>query len=612
MTHRPGIATGVLRLCAAVLVLGSASLAAAQPFAYVVGTRDDPAPGNSGIQVLTVIDTATNSKVANVPLGLSCLCVFSEFMDLLPDGSRLFVANSVSNTVSVLDTATNAIVNTVSVGASPGALRVGPGGTRLYVLDGYPSFNLSIFDAASLTKVGSIAVGAVQAYGLAISPDSTRAYVSTYGGDAVKVIDLAMGAVVAAIPVGRLPIGVDVTPDGQYVYVANYLGRTVSIISTATSTVVATLTVGGSANAIANSVRVTASGDRAYVASFPAAVVNTQTRTISATLQAGGRAVAFTPDESRAYFAASGLVSVVSMASNATIATIPFSAATEGQASAVVIAPPQPVDPPDQLEVVSIAGNLVTLRWVPPAAGARPTRYALEGGLGAGQVLASLPTAGPDPTITFAAPSGSFYVRVHALNGTRRSTASNEIQIHVNVPIAPSPPANLIAGVDGTALTLTWRNTFAGGAPLDLLLDVSGSTVASLSLGVTDVFTFAGVPPGTYTLSLRAANASGSSVASNPVTVTVPGTCPGPPEAPATVVAYRVGATIFVRWSPPAAGPAPSSYVLAVTGAFTGSFGTSGRSLSGAVGPGSYGLTVTAFNPCGAGVPGPTRTVVVP
>lgn len=611
MTHTPGPVTGLHGLCAAALIVAGASLAAAQPFAYVVGTRDDPAPGNSGIQVLTVIDTATNTKVANVPLGLSCLCVFSEFMALLPDGSRLFVANSVSNTISVLDTATNAIVSTVNVGDSPGALRVGPGGTRLYVLDGYPSFSLSIFDIASLTKVGSIPIGAVQAYGLAISPDGSRAYVSTYGADAVKVIDLTLGAVVATIPVGRLPIGVDVTPDGQFVYVANYLGRTVSIISTATSTVVATLTVGGSANAIANSVRVTATGDRAYVASFPASVIDTQTRTLSATLQAGGRAVAFTPDESRAYFAASGVVSVVSMANNGTIATIPFNAATEGQASAVVIAPPQPVDPPEQLEVVSITGNLVTLRWVPPATGARPTRYALEGGVGAGQVLASLPTAGPDPALTFVAPSGSFYVRVHALNGTRRSTASNEIQIHVNVPIPPSPPEHLIAGVDGAALTLNWRNTFAGGAPHGLWLDVSGSTVASLPLGVTDAITFPGVPPGTYTLSMRATNVSGSSAASNTVTVTVPGTCAGPPASPAAVVAYAVGTSIFVRWLPPAAGPAPSSYVLAVTGAFTGSFATAGRSLSGAVGPGSYGLTVTAVNACGAGSPGPTRTVVV-
>ena len=45
-----------------------------------------------------------------------------------------------------------------------------------------------------------------------------------------------------------------------------------------------------------------------------------------------------------------------------------------------------------------------------------------------------------DATFTFTAPTGSFYVRVHALNGAVRSAASNEIRIHVNVPAPPSAP----------------------------------------------------------------------------------------------------------------------------------------------------------------------------
>jgi YVTN family beta-propeller protein len=62
--------------------------------------------------------------------------------------------------------------------------------------------------------------------------------------------------VIATIPVGPSPVGIDVTANGKYVYVVNStldFGRgshinppaTLSVISTATNTVVDTITVGG-------------------------------------------------------------------------------------------------------------------------------------------------------------------------------------------------------------------------------------------------------------------------------------------------------------------------------------------------------------------------------
>jgi autotransporter-associated beta strand protein/YVTN family beta-propeller protein len=62
--------------------------------------------------------------------------------------------------------------------------------------------------------------------------------------------------VIATIPVGPSPVGIDVTPNGKYVYVVNSTldfgggshinpPATLSVISTATNTVVDTITVGG-------------------------------------------------------------------------------------------------------------------------------------------------------------------------------------------------------------------------------------------------------------------------------------------------------------------------------------------------------------------------------
>jgi hypothetical protein len=73
-----------------------------------------------------------------------------------------------------------------------------------------------------------------------------------------------------------------------------------------------------------------------------------------------------------------------------------------------------------------------------------------------------------------------------------------------------------------------------------------------------------------------------------------------------------VGNTVFVDWAPGPAGPAPTEYVLNVTGSFVGSFATNQRAISGAVGSGSYTLTVAATNACGTSTPSLPQTVVVP
>jgi YVTN family beta-propeller protein len=50
-----------------------------------------------------------------------------------PDGSKVYVANSNSNTVSVIATASNAVVATITVGAFAPGVAVTPDGSRVYV-----------------------------------------------------------------------------------------------------------------------------------------------------------------------------------------------------------------------------------------------------------------------------------------------------------------------------------------------------------------------------------------------------------------------------------------------------------------------------------------------
>ncbi len=97
---------------ALLLVTVGAVAAEAAPFAYVA---------NFSSNNVSVIDTATNTVVATVPVGTNPVGVA-----ITPDGAFACVANFTSNTVSVIDTASNTVVATVPVGSNPVGVAITP------------------------------------------------------------------------------------------------------------------------------------------------------------------------------------------------------------------------------------------------------------------------------------------------------------------------------------------------------------------------------------------------------------------------------------------------------------------------------------------------------
>ena len=267
--------------------------------------------------------------------------------------------------------------------------------------------------------------------------------------------------------------------------------------------------------------------------------------------------------------------------------------------------------PPADLRA-AVVGSSVSFAWTPPSTSVVPTGYVLEGGLSPGSVQARLPSPGTGTIFTLSAPVGVFHVRVRASIGQAESEPSPEIEVNVGVDGPPSPPTGLLGLADGDLLALAWQNTFAGGAPESIVLDVGGDRSERHQLPLlTDQFSFSGVPPGTYTFALRAFNASGESSPSNAVTLTFPGTCSAP-TTPANFSASNSGNTIVLSWSPPASGTAPTRYVLSVSGPIAGEFPVTGLALSGAVGQGTYTISVASANSCGTSVPTPTKTITIP
>lgn len=267
--------------------------------------------------------------------------------------------------------------------------------------------------------------------------------------------------------------------------------------------------------------------------------------------------------------------------------------------------------PPSNFRIIGRSGTAVTFAWTLPTTGPAPASLQLEGGFTPGSVLGALPL-GVTPSVTVALPTGSFYIRLRTLAAGQTSAASNEVLTHVNVPVAPSAPANLLGLTNGSALGLAWTPTFDGGESTGATLEVSGTHSGSLPLGAVDSFSFGSVPTGTYAFTVRQTGAGGTSVASSPVTLTFPSVCSGAPQVPANFLAFNSGGILFLSWDPPVNGAAPSGYLLNVTGSVVGTLPVVTRTFS-APGPaGTFNLSVIATNPCGASASTAIRTVSFP
>src|SRR5580704_6662264 len=101
---------------------------------------------------------------------------------------------------------------TIPVGHDATSVAVSPGGTRAYVTNFY-SNTISIINIASNQVTATIPAGH-RPYAVALTPNGQRAYVANVFGNTVTVIDTATDQITATIPVGIYPSAVAVSPGG--------------------------------------------------------------------------------------------------------------------------------------------------------------------------------------------------------------------------------------------------------------------------------------------------------------------------------------------------------------------------------------------------------------
>lgn len=266
------------------------------------------------------------------------------------------------------------------------------------------------------------------------------------------------------------------------------------------------------------------------------------------------------------------------------------------------------VQPPTGLAVSSLNGGTVSISWRAPLIGPAPTSYVLEGGVRPGEVMATIPINSTAPAFTFQAPPGAFYIRLRSVAGASTSRASGEVRIYVGATSGPTAPRSLTAYGNGSSVVLNWRNTFGGGEPMGITIDVAqnGARVASIPMPVTSTWSYDAVPAGTFAFTVRATNASGTSGSSNSVTLTFPLTGCSAPGGPASFSFRGSGRVVAANWLAPSSGTTPTRYRVEArlrnsnnTTTSLGTFYVTDTTISSPVGPGRYEVRVRSENICG-------------
>ena len=247
----------------------------AQP---IIGPSPNPAPvsfvfaistdGTSGSianpGAVSRIDVSGDSVSSVVPTGVA-----PAHATVTPDGTKIYVANSLENTVSESSTSSTGPVTTIDLAQLCGSCNARPvfvqttESGRVYVADSGDG-TVSVINTNSNVVMATVAVDPAffvsppslpkanpnaRPVALAELPNGTKIYSVNQGNSTVTSINTQDDSIATVIPFASAPIWAIASVDSAYVYVLDSSGK-ISVISTNSDTVVSSASAGAGANAI--------------------------------------------------------------------------------------------------------------------------------------------------------------------------------------------------------------------------------------------------------------------------------------------------------------------------------------------------------------------------
>jgi YVTN family beta-propeller protein len=183
----------------------------ARPYSVAVSVTDVAYVSEIATNQLARVDLSTLKVVDSVAVGI----VPTEIA-FNSTGSKAYVTNQFSQTVSVIDGAVAKVISGFSVRGNPFAVIVAPGDTIVYVTTAADS----LFGVRAATgEIKARLQVPIISNGFAVH--DSLLYVSTRDVGTVRVINLKTNQLLDTISLGGGPQGILVSPDGRELYVAN-------------------------------------------------------------------------------------------------------------------------------------------------------------------------------------------------------------------------------------------------------------------------------------------------------------------------------------------------------------------------------------------------------
>lgn len=191
---------------------------------------------NSNSSTVSIIDTRTNQVIDVIP-------GFDGPSGMVIDHARNIgyvnnyggpegVESGNGKTISLVNLDSNTIVGTIEVDLAPVALAIAPDGKFVYVInyvDGNPGTGTMNIIQTDINQVIDTVRGLFGPFSIALTPNGKFAYITNFGsnnfdpiGTTVSVINLKKHRITATINLALQPSGIGITPNGRFAYVSNY------------------------------------------------------------------------------------------------------------------------------------------------------------------------------------------------------------------------------------------------------------------------------------------------------------------------------------------------------------------------------------------------------
>ena len=158
---------------------------------------------NGMSNTVTVIKVADKSVVKTIPVGDDPVGAWPG-----ADG-KMYVDNEKGQSISIIDVAMLAVTETVNLGFTPGYAAYHPTRNELWVSQAGTGNKVTIFERMNggWMKMGEVVTG-LDAHAIVFTKDGSTAYVTNQGASTVSVVDVASRTKKQDIAVGKKPNGI--------------------------------------------------------------------------------------------------------------------------------------------------------------------------------------------------------------------------------------------------------------------------------------------------------------------------------------------------------------------------------------------------------------------